>query len=225
MFRRGDGEMALALGFVDQADDLWKIGQMAGPSAEEFDAESFRTVLAPEFEGVAGVKDPTVVQVGGTYHMLVSYHRVTPEERGDPSLKRLADTLATGAGTSNTGLATSRDGLDWRWQGDVLSPRPGKWDAFCSRVTGILPAGLGFLGFYDGSADVSQNYEERGSLAWSADLRSFIPLDTAGPLFVSPHGSGSVRYVDALAVGGVTYLYYEYCRVDGAHQLRAMRLG
>ena len=37
-----------------------------------------------------------------------------------------------------TALATSDDGLAWRWDGTVLRPRPGAWDARGARVTAVL---------------------------------------------------------------------------------------
>ena len=224
VYRLPSGEWAVCYGFVDALDDRWKIGIMTGESPPEFDAGSHQIALAPAESDVAGVKDPVVIRVGGEYHMLVSYHKVTGSDRDAPDLTSLADTIATGRGTSNSGLALSTDGRNWTWEGDILSPRPGGWDSFCARITGIIPAGVGYLAFYDGSADVSENYEERSSLAWSPDLRGFTPLATSGPLFTSPHATGSVRYVAAEAGSGSLFLYYEMARPDGAHELRAAKL-
>ncbi|WP_171074138.1 hypothetical protein [Nonomuraea basaltis] len=40
----------------------------------------------------------------------------------------------------------------------------------------------------------------------------------------SPHGSGSVRYLDALILDGHWWFYYEMTRADGAHELRVLRV-
>ncbi len=224
IFRLPDGEWAVAYGFVDERDDRWKMGLLRGPDPAHFDTATHEIVLDPDTEAIAGVKDPVIARVDGEYRMVMSYHLVSARERSDPALLEIADTIATGMGTSNTGLATSRDGRKWTWVGDVLAPTPGRWDAFCARVTGFFPGPVGFVAFYDGSVDVSENYEERGSLAWSPDLTVFHALETAGPLFVSEFGGGSVRYVEPLLIGDTLFVYYEYTRADGGHQLRVVRL-
>lgn len=224
IFRLPDGEWAVAYGFVDERDDRWKMGMLRGPDPANFDVSTHEIILDPEATEIAGVKDPVIARIGGQYRMVMSYHLVSPEERRDPALLEVSDTIATGMGTSNTGLATSEDGRNWSWAGEVLAATPGRWDEFCARVTGFFPGPVGFIAFYDGSHDVSENYEERASLAWSADLSTFHALETSGPLFVSPHGSGSVRYVEPLLIGDTLYIYYEYTRADGGHQLRVAKL-
>ncbi len=224
IFRLPGGEWAVAYGFVDENDDRWKIGMIRGSDPSAFDTATHEIVLDPDTQEIAGVKDPVIVRVGGKYRMVMSYHLVSPAERRDPALLEVSDTIATGMGTSNTGLAVSDDGSNWRWVGDVLAPTPDRWDGFCARVTGFFPGPLGFVAFYDGSRDVSENYEERASLAFSQDLTSFEPFATSKPLFVSPHGAGSVRYVEPLLVGHTLYIYYEFTRPDGGHQLRVAKL-
>ena len=224
IFRLPDGEWAVAYGFVDEKDDRWKIGLIRGPDPSAFDVATHEILLDPDTQEIAGVKDPVIVRIDGAYRMVMSYHLVSPKERRDPALLELSDTIATGMGTSNTGLAVSDDGRNWNWVGDVLAPTPGRWDSFCARVTGFFPSPIGFVAFYDGSRDVSENYEERASLAFSPDLRSFHPVKTSEPLFVSPYGAGSVRYVEPLLVGQTLYIYYEFTRPDGGHQLRVAKL-
>lgn len=218
------GDFGLLCGFVDESDNRWKICALRASSPAHFDPSTRRIALDPRDGEVAGVKDPAVIRIGNTYHMLVSYHRVPEAELGRPSLTRLGDTIATGVGTSNSGLALSDDGINWTWHGDVLSPRPGRWDAFCARITGVFHTPFGFLAFYDGMPDISRNYEEQASLAWSGDLRSFKSFDTDAPLFTSPFSSGSVRYIEPLMAKGRLFLYYEFAREDGAHQLRVANL-
>jgi hypothetical protein len=55
----------------------------------------------------------------------------------------------------------------------------------------------------------------------STDFRTWRRLTSAHrPWVRSSHGTGSVRYVDALVVGGTVHYFYEYARADGAHELR-----
>ena len=106
--------------------------------------------------------------------------------------------------------------------GRAISLRPATpgWDSYCSRISSLVRVGQQWLAFYDGSADVSQNYEEQCGLALSADLRNFTRLTVAGPVVQSGGGSRSVRYVDVVPVGEDLYFYYECARADGAHDLR-----
>ena len=77
-----------------------------------------------------------------------------------------------------------------------------------------------WLGFYDGSASVEENYEEQAGLAVSWDLRRFTSITPDGPWVQSGGGSGSVRYIDALDLGDRLHYYYEMARDDGSHELR-----
>jgi hypothetical protein len=88
----------------------------------------------------------------------------------------------------------------------------------------VVPAGPGYVGFYDGSADVSQNFEERCGVAVSSDLWHWQRLSTNEPWLASPHGSGSLRYVDAVVIDAEWWVYYELARCDGAHDLRLHRI-
>ncbi len=77
-----------------------------------------------------------------------------------------------------------------------------------------------FTGFYDGAANVRGNYEERTGLAVSPDLRHWERISAAAPALVSPHGSGSLRYLDAVQLPDRIHYYYEYARAAGSHELR-----
>jgi len=90
---------------------------------------------------------------------------------GERQLHGSGDALSTGAVKSETGLATSADGLRWTWEGKVLAAATKGWDRFTARLTTAFRSGEGWAGLYDGSADVGQNYEERCGLAQSSDLR------------------------------------------------------
>jgi len=96
-----------------------------------------------------------------------------------------------------------------------------RWDAYCQRIGAItaLETG-GYLAFYDGSASVSENYEEKTGMAITFDLKTYYSLSPDGPSLVSPDSTGSLRYVDVLAVGHELFYYYEIALPDGSHELR-----
>jgi hypothetical protein len=97
------------------------------------------------------------------------------------------------------------------------------WDRYQARLNSVVPIpGGGYAGFYDGSASHEENYEERCGVAVSADLFTWRRLSGERPWVTSPHRGGSVRYLDALVVGGRWWLYYEMTRADGAHELRVI---
>ena len=222
LVRDADGRFLLYVSFVDSADNRWRIDVLEADSPADFDPASRRPVLTAADIHAEGVKDPYVVNVGGLWHMFVSY-APTPTLADAPAREAMhatADVYNTGIAKSSTGLAVSGDGRNWEWQGDVFAPRERGWDSYCSRISSLARVGQQWLAFYDGSADVSENYEEQCGLALSADLRRFTRLSVNGPVVQSRGGSRSVRYVDALPVGENLYFYYECARADGAHDLR-----
>jgi len=217
------GRFRLYLSLVDGTDGRWKVEVMEARSPAEFRPGERQRVLDPVALGLAGVKDPYVMVLGGLYWALLSYAPL-PQGREEAALHATGDVYATGRTTSHTGLATSADGFRFDWQGDVFSPVPGRWDAYAARIGTVVPAGAGFLAFYDGGASVEENYEEKCGLAVTLDLRHFHRVSVAGPFATSPHASRSLRYLDAVVVGKEVCAYYEYARPDGSHELRMSRL-
>jgi len=179
-----------------------------------------RKVLTEPEVGVEGVKDPVVLLLGRMHYMIVSYAAPTPDGRSadHEEMHGTGDAYNTGLVKSYTGLATSGDGLSFEWQGNILDVGEG-WDAYESRITGLVYCTPVFNTFYDGIARVEENYEERTGLAVSLDLRTFDKITLAGPALVSPHASGSLRYIDAVQFEDRIYYYYEMARSDGAHDL------
>jgi hypothetical protein len=109
-----------------------------------------------------------------------------------------------------TALATSADGLEWKWRGTVLAGRPGAWDARGARVTSVLPDGWAL---YDGRATKQENFSERTGLAEAAGSSAQLRAVGDAPI-------ADVRYVDVVAEpDGGFVLLYERPRPDGSHEL------
>ena len=220
-----DGKWLLYPSYVDPADDRWRVDVIEADSPSGFDVSTRRPVLTAADTASQGVKDPWVMVVNGLYTMLCSYAisvPVPPLERA--RMHATADIYNTGLTLSSTGMAVSGDGRAYQWLGDVLAPRPDCWDGYAARLGCLVPTAHGWAGYYDGSASVAENYEERTGLVQTWDLRTFYRLSDAGPLLVSPHGSGSLRYADAVTFDDAILFYYEYCRPDGSHELRLSRV-
>ncbi len=211
----------LYISFVGE-DGKWRIEMMEADSPDAFDPSRRVKVLSPEDVGVEGVKDPYVFFIGGCTFMLLSCaprpEVITPElER---QMHATADVYATGLTRSTTALATSADGVNFEWHGIVFEPNPGKWDGYAARISTLIYEPPVFIAFYDGSATVEENYEEKTGLALTFDLRNYIRVSVDAPLLKSPHSTGSLRYMDAVDMGSEILLYYEYARPDGSHELR-----
>jgi hypothetical protein len=217
-----EGEWRLYLSYVDPEDNRWRTDVMRAPSPAAFDVGHRQKVFTASDIGVEGVKDPVVSIVGGVYYMLLSY-APAPRAPSVPEHERMhatGDVYNTGITKSHTGLALSADGIAFEWVGDVFAPQEAGWDAYAARIGCLLWLPPAWLAFYDGSASVQENYEERTGLAISTDLRRFVRATPDGPLLTSPHGSGSLRYLDAFVLGDEVWCYYEYARPDGSHELR-----
>ncbi|MBC7289356.1 MAG: hypothetical protein H5T86_15210, partial [Armatimonadetes bacterium] len=173
-----------------------------------------------------GVKDPVVINVAGLWHMIVSY-APTPKglsEEAKAEMHATGDVYNVGVTKSHTGLATSVDGVNWTWEGDILSPPDEGWDAYCTRIGAVLYRPPVFVGFYDGSRSVEENYEEKAGLAISFDMRKWRRITPNGPYVLSPHASRAIRYVEVIEAQAALWYYYEYTRPDGSHELRASRV-
>ncbi|OZM78863.1 hypothetical protein [Pseudonocardia sp. MH-G8] len=223
MARPGGGYL-LYLSYVDPADNRWRIDVVEADEPDKFDIATATGVLTAGSTGTEGVKDPVPVWVGPAMWLFASYAAagdLTEQERR--SAHATADIYATGATTFPTGLAVSSDGRTFDWRPGCLPVGEG-WDGYQARLTTVTTVPGGFLGVYDGSAGAHENYEERTGLAFSADLTCWTRLTPDAPALVSPHGTGSLRYLDVATVGDEWFVYYEYARADGAHELRLNRV-
>lgn len=222
---RSGGGYSLYLSYVDPADNRWRIDVVEADTPEAFDVRTRMPVLTAASTGTEGVKDPYVMRFGPAVYLFASFAAAeTLDPRQRTQAHASADIYNTGATTHPTGLAIGLDGRNFDWQGTALAVGDG-WDGYQARLNSMAPLpGGAWVGFYDGSAGANENYEERCGLAMSHDLRHWSRLSTSAPWMVSPHGTGSLRYLDAVPVGDALWLYYEYARADGAHDLRLCKI-
>jgi len=101
-----------------------------------------------------------------------------------------------------------------------MSPPESGWNAYATRVSCVLYNPPIFNVFYDGGATVGENYEEKTGIAITFDLMNYHDVSAQAPILVSPHSSGSLRYMDVIRLNEYVYCYYEYARPDGSHELR-----
>ncbi|MGA7538697.1 MAG: hypothetical protein WBW93_08010 [Steroidobacteraceae bacterium] len=222
---RMHGGYQLYLSYVDPADNRWRIDVIEADTPEAFDVQRRKPVLTAASTGTEGVKDPYLMRVGPAVYLFASFasaETLSPGRRTQAHAS--ADIYNTGATTHPTGLAIALEGRGFEWQGSVLGVGTG-WDRYQARLNSMasLPGGA-WVGFYDGSAGAHENYEERCGLAISHDLRRWQRLTASAPWVLSPHGSRSLRYLDAVPVGDELWLYFEYARADGAHELRLSQI-
>ena len=167
-----------------------------------------------EFEPAAGVKvwtgdaqsaikDPFVVHDGRHWHAWVCVHPLSDPEATDRMW---------------TDYYSSDDGLEWRSHGTALRPAAGTWCARGARVAFVARRADRWVAYFDGRASASDNAEEVTGIAWGnspGDLRA-----SEDPLAVSTAGSGSLRYLSMVGLGGGSCrLYYEASLADGSHAL------
>jgi len=219
--RTDDGTWRLYVSYVDGATDKWRIDLIEASSPDAFDPARRVPILTAEEIGAEGVKDPWVCRIGGAWLMIASFATSPPDCAGDhQALHGTKDIYNTGHTKSCTGIATSADGLHWQWEGGMLEPRDGMWDAYAARINSVISTPPVWVGFYDGSASVAENYEERCGIVYSTDLRRWRRGSADGPAIGPNGGPGSVRYVEAVQGSDWIRYYYEWTRPDGAHELR-----
>jgi hypothetical protein len=224
LHRGPDGHWHYFTSYVHPDDGRWCTAVLRAPTVAGLDPARQEIVFTGPPLGLEGVKDPWILAVDGVYHLFLSVANPTPAT--DSGSHASLDIFNTGECTSATALATSRDLRRWDWQGLVLAPGAAGWDRYCRRLNSVaaLRGADGrrrYLGFFDGSASHLENYEEKCALAASDDLRRWTSLSPAGPTFLSPHASTSLRYLDAQpGPDGRWHLFYEFARADGAHDLR-----
>jgi hypothetical protein len=226
LVRLDSSRWRLFVGFVDPADRRWRIDALDAPSPERFDPSRRRKVLSAGDVGVEGVKDPVIYRLAGLWFMFLSFSPkpLQVSEEIEKRMHATGDVFATGISRSATALAISEDADTWHWQGEVFGNRPGAWDGYAGRISCIVYRQPVFIAFYDGSRSVEENYEEKTGLAIGFSLFQWERASLAGPVLVSPYGTGSLRYMDAIPLDDEIWFYYEFCRPDGSHELRLSKI-
>jgi len=222
--RHDSGDWLLYLSYVDPTDNRWRIDVLRASAPDGFHLSRRIGVLTAASTGTEGIKDPYTVRIGGgilLYAVASRRRAFTPAEAA--RAHATADIHTTGLTTQPTVAAISQDGTAFEYLGEVL-PTGNGWDGYETRLCCVLPTDGSYVALYDGSASHRENYEERCGVAVSTDLLHWLRTTPSGPRYVSPHGTGSLRYCDAVAVGESRYLYFEQARADGAHELRLARI-
>jgi hypothetical protein len=199
LLRLPQGGWRLYLSCASPGSKHWWIEAVDAHRPENLPMGRRTTALAGSEE--EAVKDPVVVVDESGWRMWVCSHPLTEPGQED---------------RMTTKLATSQDGLDWQWSGEVLAPTPGSWDARGTRVTTVLSENP-LTVLYDGRATAEQNWHEVTGLA--RQLNGRLAAEP-GPVARSPYSDGAFRYASAIRLpDGSTRFYFEAARPDGAHDL------
>ena len=221
LFKVAEDLWRLYLSFVD-GDGRWCIEMTEAQQPDRFDVARRLPILDADDCGAEGVKDPVIYNIGGLLHMIVSYapKPASVEAGAQQQMHATGDVYNTGIVKSHSGLATSGNGIEWTWQGDILSPPDRGWDQYCTRLNSVLYRPPVYVGFYDGSAGVEENYEEKAGICVSHDLRHWQRVTLDGPFVLSPHATRTIRYIEVVARETHLHYFYEWTRPDGSHELR-----
>src|SRR5215203_5396644 len=175
-----DGRWRLYVSCATPGTKHWRVDLLEASTVTGLGTAAPRTVLPGD--DASAVKDPVIRCDGTTWHLWASVHP-------------LDDPGATDRMT--TEHATSRDGVDWTWQGTALAGTPGSWDARGVRFATVVLDGAGTWALYDGRASAAENWEERTGLARHDGELGFRAED-GGPYLQSPHPPGGLRYADVV---------------------------
>jgi hypothetical protein len=189
LLRTEDGRWRIYVCPARRNSKAWWIELLEADSPEGL-AEADSTTVFPGDVSLA-VKDPVVRRANGRWEAWICCHPLDVPDEED---------------RMTTAFATSEDGVDWEWQGTVLEPRTGRWDARGTRLTAILPDGRGA---YDGRATKDENWFERTGLVEARDA----PVSVARYLDVVPLPEGGYR------------IYYEWPTPGQSHELRTELIG
>ncbi|MFW5711630.1 MAG: exo-alpha-sialidase [Spirochaetota bacterium] len=212
--------------FQKPGTGIWSIEHAVAPSIEALKDAELSTILQTDDPEVLHIKDPVVYDT----------------ETGDTVLAFC--THPFNWSSSNSGFAVRPAGATDFSEPDFTFFRRGfTWDVAMSRVTSIMrmPSVGAFsklhssLFFYDGGECMRNldehkkavkrprgySCEELGGLAYirDDDLASVKRISRILPAFVSPHGTGSSRYVDVLAADDAYFVTWQQSQKDESQPL------
>jgi hypothetical protein len=206
--RVGD-EWRCYVSYEMRGTSTWRIDVLRAGRIEDLEVQGRRTVLWPHDYGIPWIKDPFVTFVDDQTWL---YAAVPP--RTGPVI----DGNVVHAGPLDaTVLATSEDGMYFPTIEYVFeAPCDDSWNGRRARLNSVIPWGDGYLATYDGGRTFYDNYEEHAGIAASPDGRVF---ERSTERWVSAP-DGGVRYACAVPARGSTFVYFEYTRPDGSHDMR-----
>jgi len=220
-----EGRFRLYVSYSSAHDYRWRIDMLEADDPRDFDAAKRVSVLSPENTGTEGVKDPVTVIAGGLWHMYVNtvFRPPGSDYATLDRMHREGNAYVAGVVSSCTALATSPDGQSFDWVGEVL-PAGSGWDGYLARMSALVYTPPFFTAIYDGRPNSGANYSDRPGLAITHDLRTFHKVDIGRAMLRSPHGRGTLRYVECLRVGDALHYFYEMARPDFSHELRTAKV-
>lgn len=209
------GRWHLYVSYEIEGTATWRIDVMTAPEPAGFATQGRRTVLEPADYGLPWIKDPFVMLRDDR----VWLYAAVPDRYGPA----MSGSRVTARAMDATVLARSDDGLYFpEIQYVFEAPGDDSWHGRRARINSIVEWEPGYLAFYDGGRTFFDNYEEKAGLAISPDGIEFERVSTEEPWLGAPHGRA--RYVSAVRARGSLYLFYEFTRDDGSHDLRMVEL-
>jgi hypothetical protein len=211
--------------FLKPGTGVWTIDRLQAESIDKLADAPLETILESNDPRFVHIKDPFLGTHGGKDSLMFCTHPYcwTSSNTGFVSLEHQPPSVA---------------------QADLsFFARGYTWDVAITRGTAVLPLpSVGVLAdrdvkllFYDGGECVRNldehasavkrprgySCEELGGLAYyqDDDLRRIERISIAGPMFVSPHGSGCSRYVDVLATRDHFHATWQQAQPDGSQPL------
>jgi len=206
----------------DRNPATWRVDLLQASSIGGLEPRQRRIVMDAAMYGFSHVKDPVVQVIGGEYVALTS------AAWRDQHLGPDAEGVIHSRGRGLIALHRSLDGIDFPTAQVLAEAGPQGWGGINVRPSALVYLAPVWSLLFDEGTTRADSYDEQCMLAVSTDCRTWRRLTPShAPWVRSTHGTGSVRYVDAVLAGERVHYFYEYTRADRAHELRhaAVALG